>query len=45
VYFFIYMYQFIRIISPKLEEFVIYQRLKPIGNDFYKEIVRYLVFN
>lgn len=45
VYFFICMRQFIRIISPKLESYVIYQRLKPIGNDIYKEIVRYLVFN
>ena len=45
VCFFIYMYQFICIISPKLETFPIYQRLKPIGNDFYREIVRYLVFN
>jgi len=32
------------LISPKLEGIEIYQRLKPIGRDLYKEIVRYLVF-
>ena len=44
VYLFAYFYKIIELISPKLEGIEIYQRLKPIGRDLYKEIVRYLVF-
>lgn len=36
-------YKIIKIISPKLEKYHLYERLKPIGNEFYKEIIRYIV--
>ena len=44
VCFLIFYYRLFECVSPKLEKSDIYIRFKPLGNQIYKSVIRYLVF-